>query len=124
MDHSRRIFLFSPHAMPKKLMQAPKKTCPFDNPAYFEISDPATGRPLPDGQIGEVVFTKLTRRAGPLIRYRAGDLASLIPEPRPRGSVLRRVSLRGDALATTCGSAARAGFSCRIWMSLFSPSLT
>jgi phenylacetate-CoA ligase len=57
----------------------------------FEIIDPGTGRPLPDGKMGEVVFTTLTRKAMPLIRYRTGDLARFIPEPCPCGTLLKRL---------------------------------
>jgi phenylacetate-coenzyme A ligase PaaK-like adenylate-forming protein len=46
---------------------------------YFEIIDPATGRVLPDGEYGEVVFTTLTRRGMPLVRYRTGDVSRFIP---------------------------------------------
>ncbi len=42
-----------------------------------EVIDPDGGAPLPDGQVGELVFTTLTKEAIPLIRYRTGDLASL-----------------------------------------------
>jgi len=38
-----------------------------------------------------VVFTTLTRRGMPLIRYRTGDLACIIPQPCPCGSALRRM---------------------------------
>jgi phenylacetate-coenzyme A ligase PaaK-like adenylate-forming protein len=58
---------------------------------YFEIVDPVNGLPLPDGETGEVVFTTLTRRGMPLIRYRTGDLAAFLPEPCPCGTVLRRL---------------------------------
>jgi phenylacetate-CoA ligase len=58
---------------------------------YYEIVDPRDGRPLPDGRVGEVVFTTLTRRGMPLIRYRTGDLAAFVPTPCPCGSVLRRM---------------------------------
>ena len=58
---------------------------------FMEIVDPATGRALPDGVSGEVVFTTLTRRAMPLIRYRTGDLARLLPDYCPCGSMLRRL---------------------------------
>ena len=57
-----------------------------------EIVDPATGRKLPDGVSGEVVVTTLTRRAMPLIRYRTGDRARILPEYCPCGSTLRRLS--------------------------------
>lgn len=58
---------------------------------YFEVVDPESGRPQPDGESGEVVFTTLTRRGMPLIRYRTGDLARFLPEPCPCGTVLRRL---------------------------------
>ncbi len=58
---------------------------------YFEIIDPATGHPVPDGERGEVVFTTLTRTGMPLIRYRTGDLSRFIPKPCRCGSVLKRL---------------------------------
>ena len=58
---------------------------------FFEIIDPETGEPCPDGTMGEVVFTTLTRRGMPLIRYRTGDIARMITEPCPCGSVLKRM---------------------------------
>lgn len=45
-----------------------------------EIIDPATGRVLPDGQEGELVFTTLTKEGIPIIRYRTRDLTSLSRE--------------------------------------------
>lgn len=58
---------------------------------YFEIIDPATGQPAPEGEPGEVVFTTLTRTGMPLIRYRTGDLSRFIPEPCSCGAVLKRL---------------------------------
>ncbi len=58
---------------------------------YFEIIDPVTGSSLPDGEEGEIVFTTLTRKGMPLIRYRTGDLSRFIPEPCPCGTVLKRL---------------------------------
>jgi phenylacetate-coenzyme A ligase PaaK-like adenylate-forming protein len=58
---------------------------------HFEVVDHETGEACPDGIIGEVVFTTLTRQAMPLIRYRTGDIARIIPQPCPCGSVLRRM---------------------------------
>jgi phenylacetate-CoA ligase len=57
----------------------------------FEIIDPGTGQPVPDGETGEVVFTTLTRKGMPLIRYRTGDLARFIPGPCPCGTMLKRM---------------------------------
>ncbi len=57
-----------------------------------EVVDPETGEPLPEGQVGELVFTTLTKQALPLIRYRTGDLASLTYEPCSCGRTLARMS--------------------------------
>jgi phenylacetate-coenzyme A ligase PaaK-like adenylate-forming protein len=57
----------------------------------FEIIDPDSGEPLPEGEPGEVVFTTLTRTAMPLIRYRTGDISRWIPGACPCGSVLKRL---------------------------------
>lgn len=46
---------------------------------FFEVVDPVSGEPVPDGTPGEVVFTTLTRQAMPLIRYRTGDMAAMLP---------------------------------------------
>jgi len=62
---------------------------------YFEIIDPDTGDLLPDGSEGEVVFSTLTRRGMPLIRYRTGDLSRILPEPCACGSVLKRLDRIG-----------------------------
>lgn len=56
---------------------------------FFEIVDPVSGRTLPDGQAGEVVFTTLTRKAMPLIRYRTGDIASFSKKPCDCGTFLK-----------------------------------
>ena len=46
---------------------------------YFpEIVDPATLESLPNGQVGELVFTTLTKEGMPLLRYRTRDLCSLM----------------------------------------------
>ncbi|SDH66065.1 phenylacetate--CoA ligase PaaK [Roseospirillum parvum] len=46
---------------------------------YPEVIDPQTGEPVPDGEIGELVFTSLTKIAMPVIRYRTRDLTRLMP---------------------------------------------
>jgi phenylacetate-CoA ligase len=55
-----------------------------------EIIDPDTLQPLPYGEVGELVFTTLSRQAQPLIRYRTRDLCSLDATPCACG----RTSLR------------------------------
>lgn len=64
-----------------------------------EVIDPQTGEPLPDGELGELVITTLTKEAMPLIRYRTGDITRLNPEPCVCGRTsvrMERVSGRSD----------------------------
>jgi phenylacetate-coenzyme A ligase PaaK-like adenylate-forming protein len=56
---------------------------------YFEVVGSEDGTPVPDGVAGEVVFTTLTRRGAPLIRYRTGDISQFVPEACPCGAPLR-----------------------------------
>jgi phenylacetate-CoA ligase len=65
----------------------------------FEIVDPDTGKPVPEGVEGEVVFTTLTRQAMPLVRYRTGDVSRFIPGPCPCGTVLKRLAHVDERLA-------------------------
>ncbi|SET78899.1 phenylacetate--CoA ligase PaaK [Paracoccus homiensis] len=46
---------------------------------YPEIIDPQTGEVLPDGQMGELVFTTLTKEGLPMVRYRTRDLTRILP---------------------------------------------
>ncbi len=46
---------------------------------YPEIIDPVSGDVLPDGSLGELVFTSLTKQAMPVVRYRTRDLTRLRP---------------------------------------------
>ena len=45
---------------------------------YLEIVDPATKKVLPDGEVGELVVTSLTREALPVVRFKTGDLTRII----------------------------------------------
>ena len=56
-----------------------------------EIVHPHTGQTLPEGERGEVVVTTLGRQAMPLLRYRTGDLATLITQPCVCGGVTARL---------------------------------
>ncbi len=58
---------------------------------HVEICDPATGRPLPAGEAGEVVITPFTR-AYPLVRLATGDLSRIIAEPCPCGRTSPRLA--------------------------------
>jgi phenylacetate-CoA ligase len=55
---------------------------------YPEIIDPESGKVLPDGERGELVFTSLTKEALPIIRYRTRDLTRLLP---PTARSMRRI---------------------------------
>lgn len=48
--------------------------------AYIpEIVDPATGKRVPDGEVGELVMTSLCRQGMPILRYRTRDLTRFLP---------------------------------------------
>ncbi|HZT84131.1 MAG TPA: phenylacetate--CoA ligase [Gaiellaceae bacterium] len=57
-----------------------------------EVIDPRSGEPLPEGEVGELVFTTLAKEALPLLRYRTGDLASITREPCACGRTFARMS--------------------------------
>lgn len=65
---------------------------------YIEIIDPETGKPRPDGDEGEIVFTTLTRRGMPFIRYRTGDIGRLLNHSCSCGSVLKLLGRVGDRM--------------------------
>ena len=46
---------------------------------YPEVIDPVSGAVLPDGEVGELVLTSLTKEAMPVLRYRTRDLTRLLP---------------------------------------------
>ncbi len=58
----------------------------WDDFVYIEVVDPATGAPLPDGEVGELVLTTLRKQGAPLIRYRTHDLTRIMPGDCPCGS--------------------------------------
>jgi phenylacetate-CoA ligase len=61
-----------------------------------EALDPA-GTPVPDGELGELVFTTLTKEALPLLRYRTGDLARLDRRPIGERTTVRMSKIVGRA---------------------------
>lgn len=63
----------------------------WDDFYYVEIIDPVTGKVLPDGETGELVFTTLRKEGAPLIRYRTHDLTRIIPGDCPCGSKYPRI---------------------------------
>ncbi|MDE3029085.1 MAG: phenylacetate--CoA ligase, partial [Paracoccaceae bacterium] len=63
---------------------------------YPEIIDPATGAVLPDGQIGELVFTTLTKEGLPMVRYRTRDLTRLLPGTARTMRRMEKITGRSD----------------------------
>ena len=63
---------------------------------YPEIIDPATGRVLPDGEQGELVFTTLTKEGLPMIRYRTRDLTRLLPGTARTMRRMEKITGRSD----------------------------
>jgi phenylacetate-CoA ligase len=57
----------------------------------LEILDPKTFEPVPEGEIGELVITTLTKEAFPMIRYRTRDLTRFIPGACPCGRTMKRM---------------------------------
>ncbi len=58
---------------------------------YFEIIDPVTEKVLPQGEMGELVITTLTKEGAPLLRYRTHDLTRIIPGVCECGSIYPRI---------------------------------
>ena len=58
---------------------------------YPEIIDPETLTPLPEGSMGELVFTTLTKEGLPLIRYRTRDLTRISLKKCECGRTLARM---------------------------------
>ena len=65
---------------------------------YPEIIDPVSGKVLPDGEKGELVFTSLTKQAMPVIRYRTRDLTRLLPGTARPMRRIEKITGRTDAM--------------------------
>jgi len=63
---------------------------------YPEIIDPDTGEVLPDGELGELVFTTLTKEGLPIVRYRTRDLSRLLPGTARTMRRLEKITGRSD----------------------------
>jgi len=68
-----------------------------------EIVDPHTGKPIPDGEEGELVFTSLTKEAMPVIRYRTRDLTRLMPGSVTAMRRMAKISGRSDDMLIVRG---------------------
>ncbi|NQS70569.1 MAG: phenylacetate--CoA ligase [Desulfobulbaceae bacterium] len=56
-----------------------------------EVLDPVTLEPVPEGEVGELVITTLTKEAFPMIRYRSRDLSRILPGTCPCGRSFKRM---------------------------------
>ena len=63
---------------------------------YPEIIDPETGEIVPDGEMGELVFTTLTKEGLPMIRYRTRDLTRLLPGTARSMRRMEKITGRSD----------------------------
>lgn len=63
----------------------------FDDYLYYEIINPKTLEPVPDGDLGELVITTLKKQGAPLIRYRTHDMTRTIPGDCPCGCKYPRI---------------------------------
>jgi phenylacetate-CoA ligase len=63
---------------------------------YPEVIDPVTGEVLPDGELGELVFTSLTKEAFPVVRYRTRDLTRLLPGTARSMRRMEKITGRSD----------------------------
>jgi phenylacetate-CoA ligase len=61
-----------------------------------EIIDPQTGEVLPDGEMGELVFTTLTKQGLPMVRYRTRDLTRLLPGTARSMRRMEKITGRSD----------------------------
>ncbi|OED49084.1 phenylacetate--CoA ligase [Rhodobacteraceae bacterium (ex Bugula neritina AB1)] len=61
-----------------------------------EIIDPQTGEVLPDGELGELVFTTLTKEGLPMVRYRTRDLTRLLPGTARSMRRMEKITGRSD----------------------------
>ncbi len=70
---------------------------------YPEVIDPDTGAVLPDGEVGELVFTSLTKEAMPVVRYRTRDLTRLRPGTARSMRRMEKVTGRSDDMMIVRG---------------------
>jgi phenylacetate-CoA ligase len=62
-----------------------------------ETIDADSGEPVADGELGELVFTSLTKEAFPVIRYRTRDLTRLLPGTTfPAARRIEKITGRND----------------------------
>jgi len=70
---------------------------------YPEIVNPETGEPVANGEMGELVFTSLTKEALPIIRYRTRDLTRLLPGTARTMRRMEKITGRSDDMMIVRG---------------------
>jgi len=70
---------------------------------YPEIIDPDSGEPVADGELGELVFTSLSKEALPIIRYRTRDLTRLLPGTARTMRRMEKITGRSDDMMIVRG---------------------
>lgn len=73
----------------------------------WEVVDPETGEPVPEGETGELVLTPLDKQAIPVLRYRTHDLTCVVTEPCPCGRTharMQKVRSRSDDMLIIRGT--------------------
>jgi len=78
----------------------------FEDSFIFEIIDPETMEPVPEGEKGELVVTTIHKEAFPVIRYRTRDITRFIPQKCPcgrTGRMMQRVTGRTDDMIIVRG---------------------
>ena len=73
----------------------------------WEVVDPETGEPVPDGEMGELVLTPLGKQAIPVLRYRTHDLTRVVTEPCACGRTtarMQKVRARSDDMLIIRGT--------------------
>lgn len=73
----------------------------------WEVIDPATGEPVPEGEEGELVLTPLDKQAIPVLRYRTHDLTYVVTEKCACGRTharMKKVRKRSDDMLIIRGT--------------------
>jgi phenylacetate-CoA ligase len=70
---------------------------------YPEVVNPETGEPVADGELGELVFTSLTKEALPIVRYRTRDLTRLLPGTARTMRRMEKITGRSDDMMIVRG---------------------
>ena len=87
---TREIYAYLPVGIPACECEE-KSGMHIEEDFIVEIVDPATGKQLPCGEVGELVVTTTFNDILPRIRFGSGDLSSLTDEPCPCGRTSYRI---------------------------------